>query len=60
MSQKYMIRHKPVTSKLILKELEHTTAQRETTEIEANKTLEQDETLEQDKTVELEDEVLSK
>lgn len=47
MSQQYMIRHKPVTSKLILKELEHTLEQkRDTTEIDQNKTIEQDETIE--------------
>ena len=41
MSQQYMFRHKPVTSKLILKQLEHTVEQRETTEIDADKTAEQ-------------------
>ena len=42
-----MVRHKPVTSKLMLKELEQTLDQkRETTEIDQNKTIEQDETIE--------------
>jgi len=46
MSQQYMFRHKPGTSKLILKQLEHTVEQRETTEIDANKTAEQNMTTE--------------
>lgn len=50
-----MVRHKPVTSKLILKQLENTLEQRrETTELEADKTLEQD------TTIELQDEVLAR